>query len=133
MAGVSTRWEQIEDEHAAILDALNRVRVIALRCHSSARVLIPEFLGLVRKFEEHFANEERVMAETGFPDTAAHHRHHQVLLIRLLSICEHMNPDATVDSDELRLTFQSLLDDAIGVDIPLKEHLERQGAAASRP
>ncbi len=125
MSVALTRWDEIEAEHAAILDALMRLRVQAAASKFSASALLPACLDLVRRFEEHFFHEEELMAETGFPDADAHHRHHQVLLIRLLSICARMTQQDTVEIAQLQLTFQSLLDDAIGVDGSFREFIEQ--------
>jgi hemerythrin len=124
-------WQEIETEHAAIIDHLNRARTIAAQSRLSIREVISSYEAVVRKFEDHFANEECLMGEAGYPDADAyaHHRHHQVLLIRLFSICERMKAQQSVEVDQLHLILQSLLDDAIGADIPLKEHLERDPGA----
>jgi hemerythrin-like metal-binding protein len=125
--GAPTIWQEIETEHAAIIEHLNRARTITAQSRLSIREVISSYEAVVRKFEDHFANEERLMGEAGFPDADAyaHHRHHQVLLIRLFSICERMKAQQSVEVDQLHLILQSLLDDAIGADVSLKEHLER--------
>jgi hemerythrin len=127
LTGAAMFWQEIEAEHAAIIELLSRARVIAAQSRLSTRAVVGAYEAVVRKFEDHFANEERLMAEAEFPDAdaSAHHRHHQVLLIRLFSICERMKTQRSVETGQLHLIFQSLLDDAIGADASLREHLER--------
>lgn len=126
MIRVSGAWAVIEAEHAAIIDLLNEARIVAAR-DSSYDAVLPAYQAVVKKFVEHFENEERIMAEAGYPDASAHHRHHQVLLIRLLSLCEHMKATGSMTVEELRVAFQSLFDDAIGIDASFKEHLDELG------
>ena len=117
-------WEEIEAEHSAIIRLLNQARSIAAQNQSSVSSVGAAYEAVVRSFEEHFANEERLMTNTRFPEFDGHHRHHQVLLIRLFSICERIKTQQSVEADQLHLILQSLLDDAIGADAPLREHLE---------
>lgn len=123
MSDLAKVWEEIEAEHAGIMDALNRARVIAAESALSAAALVPVYEAVVRKFEDHFASEECAMAETRCPDAESHHRQHQVLRIRLLSICEQMKTGRSIEIEQLQLVFQSLLDDAIGADASFREHL----------
>jgi hemerythrin-like metal-binding protein len=125
MADASRYWNEIENEHSAIVGLLSRVHKLATQKPPEIGVIVSAYQVVVRKFEEHFANEERIMAETRFPDAAEHQRHHQVLLIRLLSICDRMKTSRTLEGDQLRLTLQSLFDDATGADVSLREHLEQ--------
>lgn len=125
MSGVTELWAEIEGEHAGIFGLLNRVRVVAAQNGLSAPAILPTCEAVVRRFEDHFANEEKLMAETGFPDADAHRRHHQILLIRLHSICDRMRTEQVAELEQLQLVFQSLLDDAIGVDASFREHLDQ--------
>jgi len=126
MGAVSLRWDEIEAEHASLLNALLRIRVLAAESKLSAAVLLPACLDLVRRFEEHFSHEERIMAAAAYPEAVAHHRHHQVLLARLLAICSRMTKEETVEIEQLQLALQTLFDDAIGVDAPFREFLEQK-------
>jgi len=116
-------WEKIDAEHADIMVALNRARVIAAESALSAAALVPVYEAVVRKFEGHFASEERALAETRCPDADSHRRQHQVLLIRLLSICQQMRGGQSIEIEQLQLIFQSLLDDAIGADASFRDYL----------
>lgn len=123
--GVPGCWELIERDHARILELLGQAGVVAAQSRQPVSFVLSAYEAVIRKFEEHFANEEGWMARTRFPEADAHRRHHQVLLIRLLSIRERMRTEQAVEIDQLQLAFQSLLDDAIGADAPLRLHLEQ--------
>jgi hemerythrin-like metal-binding protein len=123
MVRASGSWATLEAEHGSIIELLNRARVLALR-DSSRDSLLPTYQAIVKKFEEHFEHEERMMEATGYPDAQAHHRHHQVLLIRLLSLCDRMKSPGSVEIEELRVPFQTLFDDAVGADASFKAYLD---------
>ena len=126
-SGHSNHWATIEAEHAALVEMLDQARLVAARSNLSARAVIPVYEAIVKRFEEHFASEERLMQMTRYPEAETHGCHHQVLLIRLLSICERMKATQSVEIEQLELTFQSLLDDAIGADVHLRDYLARLG------
>ena len=123
MTQASGSWEVIEAEHAAIIELSNQVRIAAEK-PGSFDAVFAAYQAVVEKFEEHFENEERLMAQIGYPGRTMHRRHHEVLLIRLLSLGEHMKSTGSVDLAELRVPFQSLLDDAIEDDASFKEYLD---------
>ncbi len=79
-------WEQayavghpeIDDDHRRVLELINDLDA-AVAADEPAEAVAAGFAALSRHVAEHFAREERVMAERGYPDLAAHRQEHRRL------------------------------------------------------
>jgi len=80
---------------------------------------------IIQEFESHFEHEERIMAETKYPEARAHRAHHQILLARLFSILQDVQAAQSVHVEQFLLVLKTLYDDAIDADSYLKLHLEQ--------
>jgi methyl-accepting chemotaxis protein len=119
----SRSWDEIESEHASIIRLLRSARLVATQSQPSRRASVPILESIIQEFENHFDHEERIMAETKYPDARAHRAHHQVLLTRLYSILQEAKTGQSVEIEKLSLVLKTLYDDAIDADWSLREHL----------
>ena len=69
----------IDDQHRHLVDLVNKFEEASRRGRGS-RVMADILNDLVGYTQEHFAHEERIMAESGFPATAQHTARHRQLL-----------------------------------------------------
>lgn len=74
--------EEIDAQHRQLVKALNRfVEACGEECGGDQLV---EMLGFLDDYARlHFATEERIQAESGFPDYEAHHELHQEFIDHL--------------------------------------------------
>ena len=69
----------MDDQHGILMDAMNELRLALVRGGSREQVsqLLDQLIEFARM---HFASEEQLMEQTGFPGLAAHrHLHHSLL------------------------------------------------------
>jgi hemerythrin-like metal-binding protein len=74
-----TGIESIDDQHRQLVDLVNKFEE-ASRKGRGSRVMSDILNDLVGYTQEHFAHEERIMAESGFPATREHTARHRQLL-----------------------------------------------------
>jgi hemerythrin len=78
----STGVKAMDDQHGVLLDTLNELR-LAL-AHGRGRDEIGEGLNrLIELTRLHFASEERLLEQQGYPGTAEHRSAHQRLLVQI--------------------------------------------------
>jgi len=70
--------KSIDGEHHRIFDLINKLRD-AIDSGSSRTTLMKVLSDLLGSVAQHFANEERLMQETGYPGYAAHKEEHEKL------------------------------------------------------
>jgi hemerythrin len=68
--------------------------------------------GLVRYTERHFAREEKLLDETGYPAATQHRRQHEALTYQVLEVQREFaaGTSATISADVLRFLRHWLLD-----------------------
>jgi hemerythrin len=72
----------MDDQHAVLMDTLNDLRLALIQ--GSSREQIGEILKRLIEFTRlHFASEERLLEESGYPHLAEHCRAHQRLLTQI--------------------------------------------------
>jgi hemerythrin-like metal-binding protein len=75
----SVGHEQIDAQHRRLFDIANRFHDAFVAMHGPA-VLSEVFGELVDYTVTHFTDEERLLQTVGYPDIAAHRRHHEKLV-----------------------------------------------------
>ncbi len=74
--------EAMDDQHAALMDALNEL--LAALSHGADQQTVSGCMAhLTTLTEQHFASEERLMERYEFPGLEGHRREHRALLERL--------------------------------------------------
>lgn len=74
-----TGIESIDDQHRHLVDLVNKFEEASRRGRGS-RVMTDILNDLVGYTQEHFAHEERIMSESGFPASREHIARHRQLL-----------------------------------------------------
>ena len=73
----------MDDQHGILMDAMNELRLAVV--HGSGREQVSQLLDQFIEFTRmHFASEERLMEQTGFPGLIEHRAKHQCLLAQVL-------------------------------------------------
>jgi len=73
----------MDDQHAILMDELNELRLAVVR--GSGREQVCELLDRLIEFTRmHFASEEQLMEQTGFPGLAEHCAEHQSMLAKMI-------------------------------------------------
>lgn len=73
----------MDDQHGILMDAINELLLAVAR--GGGREQVGELLDRLIEFTRmHFASEERLMEQSGFPGAAEHRAWHQSLLAQML-------------------------------------------------
>jgi hemerythrin len=73
----------MDDQHGILMDAMNELRLAVVR--GGGREQVSELLDRLIEFTRmHFASEERLMEQSGFPGVTEHRAQHQSLLAQML-------------------------------------------------
>jgi hemerythrin len=108
---------EIDQEHQHLIEIIYRVESAA-----STRQHLQD---IVASLAEHFANEERAMRQTGYPQLAEHAVHHTAVLARVREIANRS------DGAPLSDLIHALLEDILRADLPFKSYLQGKGLVAA--
>ena len=101
----STGIEDVDDEHRDLIDIVNRLYDLMLA--QDSKLTVPAFFdGLIKGVSAHFALEERIMDESGYPESARHREDHARLLDELRELKEAFARAEEVDSIELAMRLE---------------------------
>jgi len=76
---------ELDDEHRRIIELLNQLYDGVL-AGKSTKDLVNVFSSLVQETKSHLAHEEQLLAKCDYPETAEHHKQHDILLTRGLKL-----------------------------------------------
>lgn len=116
-----TGMPQIDAQHRALVQLVNRISVLSSSAEATACAL-----HLFRYAREHFATEELLMREIGFPGLDAHLREHRELAIVLAEAID--GKLATPGQIEMLKAFLGtwLVDHIAGSDMQIRRFMERK-------
>ena len=90
----------LDDQHGILMDTINDLRLALVR--GCGRDQVSELLKQLIEFTRmHFASEEQLMEQSGFPGLAAHRVEHQRMLEQLLASAQHVQHGADVQMRQL--------------------------------
>jgi hemerythrin len=117
----------MDDQHGILMDAMNELRLAV--AHGSGRELLSESLDRLIEFTRmHFASEERLMEQSGFPGTAEHRTEHQSLLAQMLHSAHRIQYGESVEINSfLCFLRDSFADHVEGLDQQYGPWLNQQG------
>lgn len=73
----------MDDQHGILMDAMNELRLALV--HGAGREQVSKLLDQLIEFTRmHFASEEYLMEQAGFPELAEHRRLHHSILAQIL-------------------------------------------------
>lgn len=78
-----TNIAEIDAQHRTLVDMVNRLHA-AVRAGRDREALAEVLAGLIAYTRTHFAHEERLMSEHGYPEFAAHKAEHDRLTGRVM-------------------------------------------------
>lgn len=117
----------IDSEHRILIDLLNRFGEALMR-DASAQAIRAIFDDIIAHALEHFAHEERVMDNIGFPRLDAHQQQHAVLLDNAEVI--RLELDGQADRDKLTsvTTFLNhlVVKHMLEADMEIRDFVHRQ-------
>jgi hemerythrin-like metal-binding protein len=125
---MSVGVEELDDDHKQLIALLNEANDKLSSAQS--REVVGEVLDrLVNRTTTHFAHEEALFGQTGFPGAEAHRREHDLMLGQAMAWHAHFKsglpPLLSVDQI---CSFQSWLDNHIqGADMQYGSHLNAKG------
>ena len=102
---LSVNMESIDAQHRQLVDALNAFRDATLRRESKSEVtrLLTEGLRLTM---EHFAFEEKLMRENGYPGYVRHKQEHDNLVATVKATAQSLASGKKVDIRSLETTLK---------------------------
>ncbi|WP_419797289.1 MAG: bacteriohemerythrin [Terasakiella sp.] len=75
---LSTGLLGLDEQHAALFQLFNEF-IDAIEAGSPQAVLVERFEYIIGETLKHFAYEEQIMKNIGFPEYSAHKEHHEIL------------------------------------------------------
>lgn len=122
----------IDDEHRKIVESINAVwSALESEDHDRCATLLDAFL---RICTEHFATEERLLADLDYPDLADHKVFHQELIIKakaIKSLCMDAHSISNIQSC-FREMATLLIEDVVKGDMQFVSFLIEKGVVEPR-
>jgi len=101
----ATGIDDVDDEHKDLIDVINRLHELLLA--EDAKLTVPAFFArLIDGVSAHFALEERIMGESGYPDLEAHRADHERLLDEIRDLVDAFAQADEVDSVDLAMRLE---------------------------
>jgi len=75
---LSTEILSLDEQHVALFQLFNEF-IDAMETGSSQTVLVEQYTHIISETLKHFAYEEQIMKNIGFPEYSAHKEHHEIL------------------------------------------------------
>ena len=100
--------KSIDDQHRHLFEVVNTLDE-AIEKHRGQRVMDEVLRELVGYTQEHFAFEEKLMAEAGYPDLAAHQAKHRQIIQKIERFEYELNVEGYRISREVRDFLQHWL------------------------
>lgn len=118
----------IDHQHARLVGIINQLYALVLK-HDTATSLEKVFDELARYTEQHFAYEEKVFAENGYPKLEEHRAHHEEFKQRLADYRDRIGGrnDTILAADILHMLKQWLTDHIATDDKDACRHLNECG------
>lgn len=115
----------VDAQHRELVELVNRLRVCMGQC--IGREEISDILAaLVRHTEEHFGEEERMMADAGYPALSDHRANHQAFACRIRDIRRRHHEGQLIEFSNLTLIRGWLVEHMQRADRDFGDFLDRQ-------
>ena len=125
---MSVGVKAIDDDHKKLIDMLNQLNdgILAGQTAASLESVIE---GLLRYTKYHFAREERLFTETGYPSGAAHKAEHDMLARRVSNLQMRFEAGQSFQLSMEAMEFLKnwLTDHIMGSDQQYGPHLNAKG------
>jgi hemerythrin-like metal-binding protein len=118
----------VDNDHKTLIRMLNDLNdgILAGHARSALEAVIE---GLLKYTKLHFTREERLLADSGFPDAAAHKTEHDLLSRRFMNLQARfeMGQSRELSLEAMRLLKSWLTDHIQGSDQNYGAHLNAKG------
>jgi hemerythrin-like metal-binding protein len=113
----SVKVPSIDAQHQRLVAMLNDLHDGMSRGHG-AELLTPILSGLIDYTAQHFAHEEALFAEYGYPDAAEHTAEHQKLVAQVLAFKAKLeSKQATINMELMKFLKDWLIKHILGSDM----------------
>ena len=125
---MSVGVEALDADHKKLIGLMNNLHD-GMRAGKGRDVVGATLDGLIAYTAEHFAREEKLFAQTGYPAAAAHKAHHDDLVKQALAVQQKYKSGATATLSLEVLNFLKgwLVDHIQGADKKYGSHLNSKG------
>lgn len=82
---LSVKVKQFDDQHKKLVDMVNQL-FDAMKAGKGNQVMGDILKSLIQYTQTHFAAEERIMKQYGYPDFEAHKKEHNTLVMQVLDL-----------------------------------------------
>lgn len=82
---LSVKVKQFDDQHKKLVDMVNQL-FDAMKAGKGNQVMGDILKSLIQYTQTHFAAEERIMKQYGYPDVEAHKKEHNALVMQVLDL-----------------------------------------------
>ncbi|MEW8415465.1 MAG: bacteriohemerythrin [Candidatus Thiodiazotropha sp.] len=124
---LSVGIQAIDDEHQKLLTLINNLQTAVLypTGESFERQALSE---LVDYTKYHFAREEKLMSDYGYPDYEAHKKQHEEMIVKVMRFLDSYEKDREATIDELTGFLKNwLVDHIAGTDQQYSQFLREKG------
>lgn len=120
-AAFETGISSIDQEHKGLIAYLNGY---LSSCEQSTIDNFDElFTAFIGEMEDHFASEEVIMQEAGYPGLEKHVRHHQHTIAELHKLLEKCRKRGSANIGDVITFFQKIIDDVSKADLKFVDFL----------
>ncbi len=125
---LSVGIESIDEQHKKLINMINALNE-AMLTGSSNELLGKIFTGLAAYTQKHFAYEENMFAEYGYPNSQEHKRQHNELIAQVVELKEKFmeNPQGTISADLMLFLKRWLTNHIMRTDKEYTEFLISKG------
>lgn len=118
----------IDEQHKKLVNMINALND-AMLLGESSELLGKIFTGLAAYTQKHFAYEENMFAEYGYPDTQEHKRQHNELIEQVIELKDNFmkNPQGTISEDLMLFLKRWLTNHIMRTDKDYTEFLLSKG------
>ncbi|HEY5672827.1 MAG TPA: bacteriohemerythrin [Malonomonas sp.] len=117
----------LDKEHRRLVEQINRLYQ-AIREKRSEEIMLSIFDELVSYTDQHFANEERLLTEYGYPQLAEQQAEHKRLAQQVHDYRQQLDGDSALSATEVMgFLRQWLLDHIVKHDMQYGPYLESRG------
>jgi hemerythrin-like metal-binding protein len=127
-AELSVGIESIDEQHKKLVNMINALND-AMLSNSSNELLGKIFTGLAAYTQKHFAYEENMFAEYGYPNSQEHKRQHNELIAQVVELKGRFldNPQGTISNDLMLFLKRWLTNHIMRTDKEYTEFLISKG------
>src|SRR5690606_34516511 len=92
---LSVKVKQFDDQHKKLVDMVNQL-FDAMKAGKGNQVMGDILKSLIQYTQTHFAAEERVLKQHGYPDLEAHKKEHNALVMQVLDLQKQLQEGKSV-------------------------------------